>query len=275
MGESFTPVIEPDTWDPDDEFEPDPEDVKGDPGTELVSTPVTGLDSQADDAPKLLGEFTPTAWIPPTQPWALNRPDIKEWGYTVSQISQVKDSIHWWIGDLLEWGEAAYGEKYIQFGDQYSYWTLTRDTKVVRQIPLDFRHPPEVLSYSAHLPVAVHRVPSDHKRLWLIQAAEQGWTGKMLSAAIKHFYPPDPKASLAQSYKSDEGQPASPNGTEPALSIDPSASAGDERVSERGDLEIACPHCGAFHTIDPELLTTNGWRLVEPGGPVPSRDNGR
>jgi hypothetical protein len=122
----------------------------------------------------LPGQWLDRGWLPPKK-----RPPIKTWAHAVAQVASIFDSIHWWVGDIIEYGRYAYGEKYAQYADLFDYNTLTRDTWVCRSVPFDIRRPPfgpRGVSFSSHLKVAPRRYSIAQKDFWLGLASVEQWT---------------------------------------------------------------------------------------------------
>lgn len=96
------------------------------------------------------GSFTLT----PTGMVAIGMPKFEEWRKCGEFIQKANRSVHFWIGDWLNFGEGAYGETYSQAMDEtkYKYQTLSNDKWVAKKIPLSRRK--ENLSFSHHAEVA-------------------------------------------------------------------------------------------------------------------------
>lgn len=86
-------------------------------------------------------------------------PTYEEWSEIGRILTHVDGSVHWWIGDWLNYGERAYGEKYTQALEvtEFDYDTLKGDRWVAQQIELvrrrtnlPFSHHKEVAALPPH-----------------------------------------------------------------------------------------------------------------------------
>lgn len=77
-----------------------------------------------------------------------------EWEAIGELLDKIEGSVHWWIGDWLNFGEQRYGEMYSQPLDEtkYEYKTLRNDKYVADKVELSRRR--DNLSYSHHCEVA-------------------------------------------------------------------------------------------------------------------------
>ena len=64
----------------------------------------------SEDQPLQLGQFS----LGQTGLTVKGKPTIKEWENVGAFIQHVEGAVQWWIGDWLNYGESAYGEKYSQ-----------------------------------------------------------------------------------------------------------------------------------------------------------------
>ena len=84
----------------------------------------------------------------------------------------------WWIGDLLNSGDARFGETFSQICEgQISADQLQRFESVARRVPKENRRPN--LSWSCH--AAVARLPPPHQRRLLEKAERHGWNSSVLA----------------------------------------------------------------------------------------------
>jgi hypothetical protein len=93
-------------------------------------------------------------------------------------MGQMNRSCSWWIGDLLLYGEGAYGERYAQAANAtgLAEQTLMNRAWVCSSIPPERRLPG--VPFSVHAAVA-SRKPSEQKK-WLRLAQQNGWTRAQL-----------------------------------------------------------------------------------------------
>jgi DNA modification methylase len=114
-------------------------------------------------------------------------PSITEWLQAGKALKKAQGAVQWWIGDWLNYGERAYGEKYTQALEEmdYVYGSLANLKYVANRIEISSRD--ENLSWKHHNAVAP--LPLDEQCQWL-QRALQGndgkpWSVATLRAAIK------------------------------------------------------------------------------------------
>jgi hypothetical protein len=113
------------------------------------------------------------------------RPDVSfdEWMAAGEKIYRVRQACHWWIGDWLIHGEAAYGEAYSQAIDdtKFAYYTLAHDKFVASRFEVCRRR--QNLSWSHHEAVA-GLSPAEQDK-WLNRAEKHGWTRDELREEIR------------------------------------------------------------------------------------------
>lgn len=112
------------------------------------------------------------------------KPPLEDWAGPMQFALWCQRASPWWIGDLLNWGDAHFGEAFSQVcegsvsGDQ-----LQRYESVARRVPPKNRFPE--LSWSAH--AAVARLADQDQRELLRRAAKQGWTSDQLRKQVRQF----------------------------------------------------------------------------------------
>lgn len=90
----------------------------------------------------------------------------------------------WWIGDLLNAGDAEFGESFSQACEgKISGEMLQRYESVARRVPPENRRPD--LSWSSHVMVA--RLTSADQRKMLHLAEENGWSSEELRRHVRQF----------------------------------------------------------------------------------------
>ena len=100
------------------------------------------------------------------------RPPVEEWMGPLQFALWCQKASPWWIGDMLNAGDALFGEAFSQAcegfisGDQ-----LQRYESVARRVPAENRNPR--LSWSCHASVA--RLNGPGQRKLLAQAERNGW----------------------------------------------------------------------------------------------------
>jgi len=115
-------------------------------------------------------------------------PTFEQWQNFGRMLSQVEGATHWWIGDWVNYGEPAYGEKYSQALDEtgFAYGTLRNDAWVAGRIEMSRRR--DILGFAHHAEVAALE-PAEQDRL-LDEAEKNHWTQRELRAAKKIALPP-------------------------------------------------------------------------------------
>lgn len=112
------------------------------------------------------------------------KPPLEDWAGPMQFALWCQRASPWWIGDLLNWGDAHFGEAFSQVcegtvsGDQ-----LQRYESVARRVPAKNRHPD--LSWSAH--AAVARLADADQRAMLGRAAKHGWNSEQLRVEVRRF----------------------------------------------------------------------------------------
>lgn len=112
------------------------------------------------------------------------RPPLEEWAGPMQFALWCQRASPWWIGDLLNSGDANFGEAFSQVcegsisGDQ-----LQRYESVARRVPPRNRCPD--LSWSAHAVVA--RLNDQDQREMLDRASKHGWTSEQLRVQVRRF----------------------------------------------------------------------------------------
>lgn len=101
------------------------------------------------------------------------KPTFDEWQGAMQFVERATSACMWWYGDLLNYGEAGYGELASQYdGDgKYSYRTLKEAKHVSKAVPLSIRI--DNLTWEHHHMVAALE-PSKQKS-WLGKAAKGEW----------------------------------------------------------------------------------------------------
>lgn len=82
----------------------------------------------------------------------IGTPKFELWKEAGNLIRQAEGSVHWWIGDWLNYGKRAYGEQFSQAIDKFKYGTLANDRWVCSRIARPRRR--EGLSFGHHVNVA-------------------------------------------------------------------------------------------------------------------------
>jgi hypothetical protein len=105
------------------------------------------------------------------------QPPVEQWTTPLRFALWCQRASPWWIGDLLNSGDKAFGEVFSQACEgAISGEMLQRYESVARRVPAEVRRPS--LSWSAHAAVARLSVPQ--QRSLLLQAEEAGWSSEEL-----------------------------------------------------------------------------------------------
>lgn len=77
-----------------------------------------------------------------------------QWQATGQYLQHIEGAIHWWIGDLFNYGEARWGEACYQIVDGYDFavQTIRNDKWVAKAVPASLRR--DTLHYSHHVEIA-------------------------------------------------------------------------------------------------------------------------
>lgn len=105
------------------------------------------------------------------------------WKRIGSRISVVQKSSPWWIGDWLNYGEAAYGKRYREASEitGLDYQTLRNYAWIVSRFPVSRRR--DTLSFQHHAEVAA--LDEHDQDTWLTRAGVFGWSRNELRRKIR------------------------------------------------------------------------------------------
>ena len=107
------------------------------------------------------------------------------WELIGSLLTRVQSGVQWWVGDWMQYGEQAYGEKYAQAVDAYEQTGINVDT--LRNYQWVSEHVPVVrrlttLSWSHHQAIAA--LPPKEQTQWLQEAVKEGWSYRDLRREV-------------------------------------------------------------------------------------------
>jgi hypothetical protein len=114
--------------------------------------------------------------LPPGLPY-------EAWMEVWNTLISMERSISWWLGDALNYGEHAYGEKYAQAIEAtgLSYQTLANCAYVAGAVEVSRRR--ENLSFSHHAEVAA--LEPEKQEVWLDTAESKDWTRSDLRRTLR------------------------------------------------------------------------------------------
>ena len=106
--------------------------------------------------------------------------------------ARVSNSLPFWIGDFVNYGEATYGDKYTQVIDatDYEYTYLRNLAYICRNVPPENRNAKLGVNYH----YAVARMALGDQVEMLEQAAHNKWSVGDLRAEIQKFLPGEPRS---------------------------------------------------------------------------------
>jgi hypothetical protein len=112
------------------------------------------------------------------------KPEVEQWMGPLQFAIWCQRASPWWIGDLLNAGDARFGEAFSQACQGIvSPDMLQRYESVARRVPPANRR--QGLSWSAH--AAVARLTTQQQRIILDQAEENGWNSEQLRVEVRKF----------------------------------------------------------------------------------------
>lgn len=192
---------------------------------------MTELVERTEQLPAAPGEFTHTAWNPPD---ALSYDDFIRVG---AALSAMQRAIHWWLGDWLNAGEDALGERYAQAVDETDFviGTLQNDAWVSRQVHRSLRN--ERLSWTHHYLVAA--LDPEQQRQWLDRAARFDWSTRDLRQHLSEWKAQRNIPDRAEPQWTEEPtKQTNEQSTMDVLAPDGEPSAGPVLA------QVQCPQCG-------------------------------
>lgn len=108
---------------------------------------------------------------------------FEDWQQAGETLGRIGRACQWWIGDWLNYGERAYGEKYSQAIEVtgYDYGTLQNFAYVAGRVEMSRRR--DVLSFGHHQSIAALEQPQQDG--WLEEAAAEGWSVSELRKQVQ------------------------------------------------------------------------------------------
>ncbi|REJ69364.1 MAG: hypothetical protein DWQ31_04685 [Planctomycetota bacterium] len=112
------------------------------------------------------------------------KPPIEDWAGPLQFALWCQRASPWWIGDMLNAGDAHFGEMFSQVCEGHvSAEMLQRYESVARRVPPENRRAD--LSWSAH--AAVARLPHEEQRRMLAKADAAGWNSTELQREVRRL----------------------------------------------------------------------------------------
>tara|TARA_R100000027_G_scaffold54802_4_gene43926 strand:+ start:21616 stop:22326 length:711 start_codon:yes stop_codon:yes gene_type:complete len=107
---------------------------------------------------------------------------IEEWNRFGDFLAQANNSVGFWVGDWINFGEAKWGEKYAEAMELtgFEYDTLAIYAYVAKRVELLMRI--NTLTFNHHRMVA--KLPPEQQARWLQAAEKYGLSSRLLSASI-------------------------------------------------------------------------------------------
>lgn len=108
------------------------------------------------------------------------------WELIGSLLTRIQSGVQWWVGDWMDYGEKAYGEKYAQAVDAYEQTGINVDTLrnyqwVSERVPVIRRL--TTLSWSHHQAIAA--LPPKEQTAWLTKAVTEGLSYRELRREVE------------------------------------------------------------------------------------------
>lgn len=127
------------------------------------------------------GSFTLT----PTGLTTVGNPTFHEWEKCGDFIQKANKSVHFWIGDWLNFGEGEYGETYAQAMDEtkYKLQTLSNDKWIASRVQPSRRR--ENLSFSHHAEIA--DLEPEEQEIMLDMAEKHEMPLATFRKAVRHY----------------------------------------------------------------------------------------
>ena len=133
-------------------------------------TPDTTALLLTDDAPLQLGHFT----LDRTGLAVMGRPPYEEWEKCGAFLQQIEGAVQWWIGDWLNYGEHAYGEKYSQALDATGIKLRTLESCAYVAAHVETTRRRVGVGWTLYQDLA--SLPSDQQEDWLVKVVAGDWT---------------------------------------------------------------------------------------------------
>jgi hypothetical protein len=139
--------------------------------------PTAQISTRGTEELRGTGVLSPVAWEP------RRRLDLEEWLLHGRRMGSIGRGSAWWIGDWVNYGNAAFGEKYTRASriTGYDVQSLMNMAYVASRFELSRRR--ENLSWSHHAELAA--LPAAEQDGWLDRAARAGLSVRRLREALR------------------------------------------------------------------------------------------
>ena len=135
-------------------------------------------------------EFLPEIYCKVTASglWLKGNTPFKEWEKIGSHLKKIGGAVQLWLGDWINFGEKAYGEKYSQAteGTHYELQTLQGYSSIAKRTENTRKKlgSNPTLLLGAHWDLIADR-PEAEQEKWVKKTTDNNWTIKELREAIK------------------------------------------------------------------------------------------
>lgn len=123
------------------------------------------------------------------------KPAFKEWERCGAVLNRIEGAVQWWLGDWVNYGEPAYGEKYSQAleATDYDHGTLMNMASVAKRVELSSRN--ENVGYKVH--EAVAHLPATQQKAILARAERDSLTVRAVREIVRVEAHADKIAAIA------------------------------------------------------------------------------
>ena len=133
-----------------------------------------------DDAPLQLGHFR----LDRMGLVVIGSPSFEEWEKCGAFLQQIEGAVQFWVGDWLNYGEHAYGEKYSQALDATGIKLRTLENCAYVAAHVETTRRRVGVGWTLYQDLA--SLPTDQQEDWLDKVVEGDWTRVRLRTALRH-----------------------------------------------------------------------------------------
>ncbi len=190
------------------------------------------------------------------------------------QLSTLRSSSAWCLGDWLTYGETAYNGRYREAIEQTSlnYQTLRNYAWIAKRFSFERRH--EALSFGHHAEVASLSEPEQD--FWLRKAEQQNWARNRLRQEVRASLKERSESTAEQAPEVVESERAEPGATSDQATVPADTSSCSQHSLEihltdavLSSCQIAARRLGlsleewAARVIGMAVHSTGSWRLLD------------